>query len=249
MESIKTLKLENASKDFFPQTGRWVSSCFYQPMDYEMANLPCHLRDNRWLSKMFQKQEQLEEFDITEIYEFICNSDIFQHQRHAYELRIVSWQINYMLNNGENWLVDENYGGDFFMFYPTCDLAFRKGIVDTLKAIGIDYEVIEEGIEKNSSLWQDRYMQLAFYNQFNSELPEAMLEDKEYFSKWMQLRKYNYYQQHKEAVDKYGNITPEMQLSDEDVVGLKIYLGQKQDEIKAYIQRHGTNQLTYKYIF
>ncbi len=92
-------------------------------------------------------------------------------------------------------------------------------------------------------------MQLAFYNQFNSELPEAMLEDKEYFRKWMQLRKYNYYQQHKEAVDKYGNVTPEMQLSDEDVGGLKIYLGQKQDEIKAYIQRHGTNQLTYKYIF
>ena len=123
-------------------------------------------------------------------------------------------------------------------------------IIKNKNFISVDYLIDDYHIyKKNGDIWRDKYMQLAFYNQFNSGLPEAILEDKEYFSKWMQLRKYNYYQQHKEAVDKYGNITPEMQLSDEDVVGLKIYLGQKQDEIKAYIQRHGTNQLTYKYIF
>ncbi len=243
MESIKTIKLENAIKDFFPQTGRWTSSCFDKPKDYLVANLPCHLRDNKWLAVMLQKQENLNWINIDEIYEFICASEVFKDLRHAYELRIVNWQINYMLNNGENWLVDENYGGDFYMFYPTCDLAFRKGIVDTLAAIGMDYEVIEEGIEKNAEMWRDRYMQMAFYNQFNPQ-SSAIPEDKDYLNKWMQLRKYQYYEQHKDAVDKYGNITPEMQLSDKALTELKIYLAQKSAEINA--QTHSFNQLAYK---
>ncbi len=241
MNNIKTIKLENASKDFFPKTGRWTSSCFSRSNDYEITYLPCHLRDNKWLAVMFQKQENLKWINIDEIYEYICNSDNFKKLRHDYELQIVNWQINFMLNKGEGWLVDDKYGGDFYMFYPTCDLAFRKGIVDTLTAIGMDHEVVEEGIEKNANLWQDKVMKMAFYNQFNAKSVERILEDNEYLTKWMQLRKYEYYQQHKDVVDKYGSVTPEMQMSNEDVIALKIYLDQKLAEINAYIQNHASS--------
>ncbi len=53
-----------------------------------------------------------------------------------------------MKNDGENWLCEN----EFYLFSPNCDYIFRKGIVDTLLAINMDKDVIEEGIEKRFRL-------------------------------------------------------------------------------------------------
>ena len=47
--------LEEEIKDFFPDTGRWGSNCFGQPSEVRYSNLPCHLRDNAWMSKLLHR--------------------------------------------------------------------------------------------------------------------------------------------------------------------------------------------------
>ena len=43
----------------------------------------------------------------------------------------------------------------------------------------------------------------------------------EHYEKWMKLRLYEYYIEHKDSVDKYGEILPEMQMTESEVIELK----------------------------
>ena len=47
--------LEEEIKDFFPNKGVWYSNCFRQPSEVGYINMPCHLRDNAWLSKLLHR--------------------------------------------------------------------------------------------------------------------------------------------------------------------------------------------------
>lgn len=138
---------------------------------------------------------------------------------------------------------------------PICDLCFRKGIVDTLFKIGLDIETIEEGIEKNSSMWRDYFMERAFCIEFEPLFYELhgcdlnmekslknikQLESIDYKHKenWMKIRKYEYYQNHKNSVDKYGIVEPEMMISSKEAIELKVYLNNKSIERKHLIEEY-----------
>lgn len=74
-------------------------------------------------------------------------------------------------------------------------------------------------------------MQSTFSKMINSEESKTLKQDEQEFKeKWLKLRKYEYYQRHKDSVDKYGIVESEMTLSDKEVVELKTYLGQKQNK-------------------
>ena len=153
--------LEKATLNFFPKKGNWCYSCFYQPKDLEMINLPCHLRDDLWLAKMLKQNQELFYMSTNRILQFVKTSSFFQEKRHEYEQEIVKWQIDWMRSGGENWIADDNYGGDFVFITNECDLGFRKGVVDTLSKIGMSVDAIEEGIEKNADMWRDSFMDRA----------------------------------------------------------------------------------------
>ena len=137
-----------------------------------------------------------------------------------------------MCNGGENWKIDEKLGGDLYMFSTKSDLAFRKGIVDTLLAIGINIDAIEEGIEKNANKWRENYMKVAFYNLYSISHFSLYGSDKkllegpsqEHYEKWLKLRLYEYYIEHKDSVDKYGEVLPEMKMTELEVNELKKWL-------------------------
>lgn len=210
------LKLKNATDELFPKSGAWTSDKFAK----DENSLQAHLRNTEWLTK--KMKELLPDVDLDTIRVFVSGSEYFTRERANYEQRVVKWQIEWMVKGGENWLVKEEYGGDFIGFSPLCDIGFRKGIVDTLLAIGMDIDAIEEGIEKNASLWRDEYMKKAFMNKYDpvdmqirrSEIPYEHTTG-EHLEKWLRLRRYQYYQVHKESVDAYGiqnnimDITPE----------------------------------------
>lgn len=250
--------LDKATLEFFPQNGNWYSNCFRRPDELYMSNLPCHLRDDKWLANMLRKDKNLYAISPSYILEYVKNSDVFKENRHNYELEIVKWQINWMRKGGEGWIVDEELGGDFFNISSTADLAFRKGVVDTLTAIGMNLEVIEEGIEKNSSLWREQYMESSFSNEFDSffltfefnifgeerekdtslNKPSLPNIDEEFKDSWMRLRRYEYYQRHKSSVDKYGVVLPEMVMSLDELVELKDFVSLKSEERKAEIEEY-----------
>lgn len=249
--------LEKATLNFFPKEGIWYSECFTQPSDLNMRNLPCHLRDDIWLAKMLKQNQKLFYMSTNRVLEFVRTSPFFQEKRHDYEQEIVKWQIDWMKNNGESWLVDEDYGGDLMFLTPVCDLGFRKGIVDTLLSIGMNISAIEEGIEKNAPKWRDSLMNQAFFNEYEPVLldidfslflgesdqpkPERKnLEptDYEFQKNWLKMRKYEYYQRHKDSVDKYGIVEPDMLLADNEVIELRTYLEEKHNERKLQIEQY-----------
>ena len=162
--------------------------------------------------------------EYAKILKFIFTSDFFKYSRHNYEQKIVSWQINFMMNRKEGWITD-----DLIDWLPDCDIKFRQAIINTLLAIGIDKEAIEEGIEKNANIWRNHYIKKAFHNQYDNPMHhinfcdlykdiKLMPAKEEYKEKWIKLRKYEYYHRHLESVTKYGNI--------EELVDLKMTIGE-----------------------
>lgn len=229
-------RIEEAAKNFFPKSGSWSASEFRKSPD----SLIQHLRDEKWLAKELQSR-YLEDIDYPTILEYV-NTEEFTKLRDEYEQRIVKWQIEWMKSGGEGWLVPEGYGEDFALYYGTCDIAFRKGVVLTLTAINMNVEAIEEGIEKNSDLWLLQEMKSAYHNTYRypifscidtSDIPE----DKEHEEKWLKLRMYEYYQENKESVDKYGKVTEEMLITPEEAEELRVYLAIKHEEKMADLER------------
>lgn len=249
--------LEKATLNFFPNSGKWYGHCYGIPKDLNMTNLPCHLRDDLWLARMLRQNQKLMYMSTNRILQFVKTSSLFQEKRHEYEQKIVKWQIDFMKNDGENWIIDENYGGDCLFLSSVCDLGFRKGIIDTLSNIGMSMDAIEEGIEKNADRWRNSFMRRAFANEYEpvfycmdfvnlfgegepQKEKRKRLEkaDPEFKEKWLKMRKYEYYQRHKDSVDKYGVVESDMLLSDEEVAALKVYLEQKHNERKVRIEQY-----------
>ena len=52
------------------------------------------------------------------------------------------------------------------------------------------------------------------------------------------MRKYEYYQRHKDSVDKYGIVEPDMLLADNEVIELRTYLEEKHNERKLQIEQY-----------
>ena len=249
--------LNDASDKFFPKEGSWYSSCFRRGTELRKGNLPCNLRNNKWMALMLKEDQNLLMISTRYIEKYMKRSEHFNECRHNYELEIVKWQINWMRNGGEGWIVDEELGGDFFMMSPVCDIAFRKGIVDTLTRIGMDREVVEEGIEKNANMWRERYMRSAFSNEYDpiylkcsfslfgeeiksDDINEPTLGDVDpsFEEGWMKLRRYEYYIEHKDSVDKYGVVLPEMVMNGEELKKLQTEVAEKAELRRKEIEEY-----------
>ena len=236
-EDRVTAILEEEIKNFFPNTGVWYSNCFKQPSEVGYGNLPCHLRDNAWMSKLLHKELNNKGIYIPEhtIKKFIDNSENFANLRHEYELRIVNWQIDWITHGGENWLMPEGTDEFSLLFSEDVDKIIRGGVVKTLKAIGMDSEVIEEGLEKYADIWRPFAMEKGFNHLFYPVIymvgsPEP--PSKEHKNNWLADREYKYYLAHKNSVDNYGTLTPAMKITPEEHTKLVTVL-EKQNSIRT----------------
>ena len=140
--------LEEEIKNFFPKEGVWYDNCFSRPREVWSVNLPCHLRDNAWMSQLLHKVLKDKRIYIKPhtIKQFMDNSETFAELRHEYELKIVEWQIDWVMMGGTNWLPPNGSDEFSLIFSEDYDKIVRDGIVKTLKAIGMDAEVVEEGL-------------------------------------------------------------------------------------------------------
>lgn len=249
IENIDISKLENYNQtleqeivNFFPQQdGSWTSHCFRKSKEIGHANLPCHLRDNSWLSKLFHQDLAKKGINIPTyaIKRFMDTSPLFETLRHNYELEIVKWQIDYMRHGGDGWLMPAGFDEFSLLFSNQVDVMFRGGVVKTLSAIGMNREVIEEGIELNADLWRDRYMNLSFSHEFEPVVflkgsPEKASE--EFRQNWLTLRNYNYYNNHKRVVDLYGTKANGMDMSEEEAKQLQALVEMQATQRRALVQ-------------
>lgn len=210
---------------FFPTNGRWGSNCFRKSNELKYWNLPCHLRDNKWMAQYLENKFLNKGLLIPApaIQDFLDSSDRFNELRHNYELEIVRWQIDWMRNDGEGWLIPKGYDDFSIKISPDAVEIFRGGVVRTLTAIGMDLEVVEEGIEKNADMFRERYILAGFRNEFEPVLyhhgsPAPV--DEEHKQNWLKAKRYEYYCKHKQSVDKYGEPHPDMLITSEELKNL-----------------------------
>lgn len=244
-EQIKSL-LEEEVKSFFPKEGVWYSSCFKRPREVAHAYLPCHLRDNGWMSELLHRDLEDKGIYISarEIKKFMDESELFNELRHDYELTIVKWQINFIQGGGEGWLIPEGFDDGSIIFDPNVDVMVRGGVVKTLRAIGMDREVIEEGLEKYASIWREGYMMQGFSREYE---PVVYMKgtpgpaNESHKKNYLAMKLYKYYQEHKESVDKYGKATPEMLMTKEEARQVARELEVQNAERRKFIENWKKN--------
>lgn len=240
-EEVEQSILEGEIEKFFPESGSWSQSCYKKPTELSKYYIPCHTNDNNWMARLLESKllDKGILIPFPNIEEFLNNSERFKELKHDYELRIVEWQIGWMADGGGNWLMPEGYGEISLLISPNVDRMFRGGVVKTLMAIGLDREVIEEGIEKNASRWRDQYMKLSFQHEYEPVLygrDPIKPADPKHKENWLQLRRYKYYQEHKDSVDKYGSLFPEMFMSEEEANELSVILDTQNAERKKIVE-------------
>ncbi len=232
--------LDKEIETFFPDNGWWGISCLKRPNDITKAYIPCHTRDNAWLSKLFEQKlaDKGTEIPAQKIQQFMEKSEIFDELRHGYELKIVHWQITYMKNGGDGWFLPEGFDEFSLFVSQDVDKMFRGGVVKTLTRIGLPREVIEEGIEKNADLWRNSYMNLGYTNLYEPTIlfkGKPPVSDETHRKNWIKLRLYQYYCDNKSSVDKYGVVTPAMQMTEDEVKRLREIVKVQNAKRKAFI--------------
>lgn len=233
--------LEEEIKDFFPNKGVWYSNCFRQPSEVGYDNMPCHLRDNAWLSELLHRELNEKGIYIPQhtIKKFMDNSENFANLRHEHELRIVKWQINW-INNGGKWLMPKGTDEFSLLVSEDVDKIIRGRVSKTLKAIGMDGEVIEEGLEKYADIWRPSAMSTGFGNKYEPVVFMVGTPDKadeEHKQNWISDREYRYYQAHKNSVDNYGIKTPAMQMTPEEHAKLVTVLEKQNEQRDRFIEQ------------
>lgn len=221
--------LNQEIENFFPQTGRWSSMCYQKPAEVHKTFLPCHLADNAWMAQLLADNLLQKGILIptANIQEYISNSKRFNELKHNYELEIVKWQINYIMQDGDGWIMPEGYDEMSLMLGRSVEYMVRGGVIKTLQAIGMDSEVIEEGLEKNLNLWLHKCISRSFSNLFEPHFylygsPAPALQTHKV--DWIAAREYEYYKRYQSAVDKYGKLTPAMKLSADEYKALIVRL-------------------------
>ena len=199
--------LEEATLNFFNKEPKFSVKRTYK--NYHRDSLIYNLYDNEWLAKALKHQEQLSFISIFKIVEYIKTSSFFEEQKQKYIKKLIQNQIKSLLNNHEDYIVDTESDVQFLFENPNCDILFRKEIVNTLSSFNIPLETIEEGIEKNLSLWLNKLILLSFNNTFqfmqtNVENPSVTEMIQTFKNKWIKLRKYEYLKAHKETIANYN---------------------------------------------
>lgn len=213
-----------------------------RPTDNDPEYLMCHLRDDIWLAITMQTTQNLD-INLMDIIQFVRTSEIFNEARYDYEKKIIKQQLESMLYSDNYITTNDNYYKRAIKFDPNCDTIFKTCIINTLTTFGINIETIEEYLEQNS-IWKNIMMERAFKNTYEpisytiEANPEKFkLAEQEHKEKWLRLRMYEYYQNNKSSVDKYGIISDDMILSTEELKELKVYLKTKDLERRKIMNK------------
>lgn len=67
----------------------------------------------------------------------------------------------------------------------------------------------------------------------------------EHYEKWLKLRLYEYYMEHKDSVDKYGEVLPEMKMTESEVMELKKWLETAHEERMKKIDEFENESYSY----
>ena len=171
------------------------------------SNIICHLRDEEFITKVLLRLNR--NIPYSKIYDFVKNDKNFHILRDNYEQYVIKNYILYF----KKFIWEEEY--------ETLHLEeiFRQAVINNLTSIGINRISVEKCLENNIDLWFNDCVLKSFNEQFHyEEENETSYYHRMYYVK---MKKYDYYQKHSYIINLYGTITPEMLMTDEEVIKLQ----------------------------
>ena len=189
--------------------------------DLTKENIVLNLENKEWLINYYHSI--FSNITRDKIEQYLNTSSGFNKIIHDYQMSIARWIINYMNVNAKGFLVTENH---LHFTVIESDYAFRRSLSDSLKYIGFSYDRREEAIETFSKFWRSPRMRAFFYHAYAGNIALVAREtykkhDLDFRDKWLRLKEYDYYQKHKESVDKYSEPTPAMLMDKKEAEELK----------------------------
>lgn len=138
-------------------------------------------------------------------------------------MNIARWLINYSNVYAKGFMKIDNR---LKLSIVETDYAFRKSLSDSFKYLGFSYDRSEEAIESLSKYWRSPRMRAFFYSAYAGNMVLVAREtykkhDLNFRDNWLRLKEYDYYQKHKDSVDKYSEQTPAMLMDKEEAEELK----------------------------
>ena len=201
--------------------------------------LPKHTRDTQWLSYYIQgiisaSEEVRENGDSVKnknIISFIENYKEFAQERNRYENDVIYVEIQNMITSqiyGPKKALNKNDKKN--QQIDTCETFREKFIHKMTTDYHFDQHQVETCLEKNSYLWLDQVMDLEFINVFLRPLisKRKTVNFEQYLeivnkvismrAEWAMIRRYQYYRQHNEIINKLNLSRPEMKFKPEEII-------------------------------
>lgn len=169
-----------------------------------------NIKNEDYLKELISKEHK--NLSNEQIEDFINNNKELHNLLNEYEQEII---LNYILYL-KKYINEEKYE------FLELEEIFRQSVINNLTAIGIKRIPIEKCLEENIDIWFDECINKSF-----SELFKYDNEDEKYYYHklyYTKIKKYSYYQKHKDIITTYGVLTPEMLMTENEAQQLQMKL-------------------------
>lgn len=219
----------------------WIKNKNKNNLNYLPAHLNNTQEDIDWIKNLLH-EEMLYDKDIyvspEKIENFLRTNKTYGTYKYLYQLKVVRSLIEYMMAGGRGY---KKAPQEYSNYIANSDYVkyFRQSLIATLKELGFDDNIIENGIEKYSDLWLEPTLIKTFkqkYEPLNENGVPMICADKKHMDNWLALEKHNYYEEHKNSVNKYGNPKKlNLKISPEKLQALKERVEKQNDERLEFI--------------
>ncbi len=193
---------------------------------------------------------------------YVATSQKFNGKRQAYQQNLIKAYIGLAQDtrNGDfcacpNTKASERYDNNY-------DVLFRDRVVKAMGVLNLNQDVVEASLEINADLWRPQTRAISFANTYNfsglltNENERKIMNDvhpvewREFEKKenmlkktWTDLRDYEYFKAHGNAVKKYGKVNHAMKMSSYTTVMKNIELAHMNEWYKVALpELHANNR-------
>ncbi|MCQ2381694.1 MAG: hypothetical protein MJ054_00110 [Clostridia bacterium] len=225
LKDISTKYLSVTSLSIDPDLFRELRKQIKNRNKFVEKNLPFQVKEYDWLvnyTAQYIKEKYPHVKDsLTDIKKFLTKSDEFRSALEKLEQSLISKVVETTYISDIP-LAERKKRVEKNQMYNYED-NFRTLVLFNMELLGVDRHTTDVALEKNAQLWRRLNMKRTFtdfyYNPENKPSNQASLKTwdylrEEHFKRWIQHHEYEYYQEHKNAIDEAGTATASMLMTE-----------------------------------
>lgn len=205
---------------------------------YTLEYLPFHLVDENWVANyvvnVICTKNPQQRLNRDNVKNYVQHSGHFIARREKFESMLVKAQIKYMMSHDQPNGFMPYYNPKIAKELSDWDLQFREMARRALTFTAmLDRHSVEVGIEEHANLWRHQCMEEEFEKRYgcfqkwidldnrrldrNHQVKFKLNFKNNFKNAWLQNREYEYYQNHKQAIDELGLANKNMKMTTTEI--------------------------------